>query len=121
MLHRSLTLSFFALAATLAGPAIAAIGEPVEDCIDLSQDRSLRHNGAQFLYVRDGAEHYRLSFRGGRCDPMTMTSKIALSTDATVNRVCPGTARLKARGESCLVTGIEKISAEDHARRLRRR
>lgn len=121
MIQTTLKICLFALAATLAAPASASLGEPVEDCVDLGEARSLRHNGAQFLYVRDGADHYRLSFRDGRCDPMTMTSKLDLVTDGASNRICPSGTRLKARGRNCMVSGIERISDDDYARRLRRR
>ena len=37
----------------------------LEDCIDLGNDAALRHNGAQFLYVRNGGDHYRVAFERG--------------------------------------------------------
>jgi hypothetical protein len=119
MPSRSIVSCLFALGIAAALPVVAS--ESVTDCVDLGADRSLRHNGAQFLYVRDGDAHYRFGFRDGRCNAMTMTSKLSIASDGTENRVCPGSAKLKAKGLSCLVTAIEKISAEDYARRLRRR
>jgi hypothetical protein len=109
-----------ALGIALSLPAAAA-PEAIDGCVDLGADRTLRHNGAQFLYVRDGEQHYRFGFRDGRCNAMTMTSKLKIATDGKENRVCPGTARLKAKGLTCLVTVAETISAEDYERRLRRR
>ena len=121
MNQRSTTVGLILLGLSVAGPTLASVGEPVQDCIELTPERSLRHNGAQFLYVRDGADHYRLSFRDGRCNAMTMTSKLDLVTGEAENRVCPEGSRVKARGQTCRVTGIERISEDDYARKLRRR
>jgi hypothetical protein len=121
MFQRSITFGLILLGVSVAGTALASAGEPVQECVDLTPERSLRHNGAQFLYVRDGEEHYRLSFRDGRCNVMTMTSKLDLVTGEAENRVCPEGSRVKARGQSCRVTGIERISEQDYARKLRRR
>jgi hypothetical protein len=121
MLHRCPFASVVVFAAILSAPAGASPGAYSEDCIELGSDLSLRHNGAQFLLLRDGTEHYRLAFRDGNCNAMTLTSKLSLVTGEHSDRVCAGSTKLKAKGRSCLVSRVEKISGDDFARHLRRR
>jgi hypothetical protein len=121
MLREPMLAAVIAACALCASPALASNESAIEECIELGADRALRHNGAQFLYVRDGAEHYRVGFSRGKCNPMTTTSKLSLVTDGTEGRLCPTGTSLRARGISCEVNRVERISGEVYAKRLRRR
>lgn len=103
-------------AATLSQPA-AARSQKVEGCVELGEGFSLQRTGSQYLYLIDGADHYKVSFQGGRCDAMAMTSKLELSTG---NRVCASETYLKAKNRDCRVQKVEQIDAEDFEAALRR-
>lgn len=121
MHRRPLLVAAFLAATAVALPASASTEGPLQDCVDLGADRALRHNGAQFLYVRDGQDHYRVAFARGACNPMTTTSKLSLVTEGSVDRLCPVGTAVRARGINCEVSRVERISGETYAKRLRRR
>jgi hypothetical protein len=122
MLREPMLAAMIAAAGALcASPVQASDDSAIEECVDLGTDRALRHNGAQFLYVRDGADHYRVGFSRGKCNPMTTTSKLSLVTEGTDGRLCPTGTSLRVRGISCEVNRVERISGEVYAKRLRRR
>ena len=121
MIQRTMRLLALALATVASFGAGAASHEKVGECVDLSDARSLKRGGSQYLYIADGAEHYRLSFAGGECGDMRSTSRLTLKTGDTDNRICPKDTRLVANGRTCKVSGIEKLPAEDFARLTRKR
>jgi hypothetical protein len=104
-----------------AGAVQAAAHEKLTECVDLSEARSFKRGGSQYLYISDGGEHYRVSFASGDCGEMHGTRRLALQTGDRVNRVCPQDSKLVADGASCRVGGIEKLSAEDYQRLTRKR
>jgi hypothetical protein len=121
MFQRTMRNLALALATVASFGASAATHEKVGECIDLSDARSFKRGGSQYLYIADGAEHYRLSFTGGDCGEMRNTSKLTLRTGDSENRICPKDTKLVANGLSCKVSGIEKLPAEDYARLTRKR
>lgn len=122
MFHHATKFAFLALAGlACAGAAHAAKHEKVTDCVDLSESRSFKRAGTQHLYIADGGQHYRLSFRDNACGPMRNTSKLELRTGDTTNRMCPEDTRLRANGHTCRVSGIERLTAEDYQRLTRKR
>lgn len=121
MIQRTMRHLALALAAAASFGASAATHEKVADCVDLSDARSLKRGGSQYLYIADGAEHYRLSFVGGDCGDMRSTSKLTLKTGDDVNRICPKDTKLVANGRVCKVNAIEKLDAEDFARLTKKR
>ena len=62
MIQRTMRHLILALAAVASFGASAGTHEKVGDCVDLSDARSFKRGGSQYLYIADGAEHYRLSF-----------------------------------------------------------
>ena len=121
MIQRTMRHLALALATVASFGASAATHEKVADCVDLSDARSFKRGGSQYLYIADGAEHYRLSFAGGDCGDMRNTSKLSLKTGDADNRICPKDTRLVANGRTCKVSTIEKLPAEDFARLTRKR
>lgn len=121
MFHKTIRALAFALAAAASVGASAAQHEKITDCVDLSDARSFKRGGSQYLYIADGSEHYRVSFAGGECGEMRSTAQLSLKTGDTANRVCPKDSKLWANGLSCKVNGIEKLGADDYARLTRKR
>ena len=121
MFQRTMQTLVLVLGAFAACGAQAAQHEKVTDCVELSDARSFKRGGSQYLYIADGGEHYRVSFAGGDCGEMRNTSKLALRTGDQVNRVCPKDSKLVANGIACKVNGIEKLTAEDFQRLTRKR
>lgn len=121
MIQRTMRHLALALATIASFGASAATHEKVSECVDLSDARSLKRGGSQYLYIADGAEHYRLSFAGGDCGDMRSTSRLVLKTGDTANRICPKDTKLVANGRTCKVSTIEKLPAEDFARLTRKR
>ena len=121
MFQRTMQTLALVLGAFAAGGAQAAQHEKVTDCIDLSDARSFKRGGSQYLYIADGTEHYRVSFAGGACGEMRSTSQLSLKTGDQLNRMCPKDSKLVANGLACKVNGIEKLSAEDYQRLTRKR
>jgi hypothetical protein len=121
MILRTMRHLTLAVATVASVGASAASHEKVTDCVDLSDARSLKRGGSQYLYVADGAEHYRLSFAGGDCGEMRSTSKLTLKTGDDINRICPKAGRLVANGHVCKVNTIEKLDADSYARLTRKR
>jgi hypothetical protein len=119
MTQRTMCAILLAVGATLSVSANAA-NQKLSECVDLSEARSLKRAGAQYLYVADGSEHYRLSFAGGSCGQMTVTSKLSLKTGDDENRICPSDTKLVANGHNCRVSGVELLAQEDFARLTRR-
>lgn len=116
-----LMLSVLALGASLPLAASAAQGETIDTCVELSASHSLHRTGSQFLYVKDGSDHYRLSFTGGACGDMAVTNKFRIDTGGANDRICPGETRVVARGRHCQVHAVRRIEGDDFARLTRKR
>lgn len=116
-----LMLSLLALGAAAPLAASAAQGEAVDTCIELSPSHTLHRTGSQFLYVKDGSDHYRLAFTGGACGDMAVTNKFKIDTAGSNDRICPGETRVIARGRHCEVRAVRRIDGDDFARLTRKR
>ena len=120
MFQRTMHAFALALVATSFG-AQAAQHERVTECVDLSDAHHFKRGGSQYLYIADGADHYRVSFANGECGEMRNTAKLGFKTGDTADRVCPKGTNLWANGLSCRVNGIHKLSEEDYQRLTRKR
>ena len=121
MIQRTMRHLALALAAVASFGASAASHEKLDECVELSEARSFKRGGSQYLYIADGAEHYRLSFVGGDCGDMRNTSKLSLKTGDATNRICPKDTKLVANGRTCKVSSIEKLDADVYARLTKKR
>lgn len=121
MTRHLLLATLLASGATFSLPAAALKGEQVDQCLELEAGHVLRRSGSQFLYVKNGADHYRVSFVSGQCGQLAVSSKFHVDTDGARDRICPEDTRVMTRGGSCAVGGIQRIEGDDYARLTRRR
>lgn len=121
MFQRTMQMLALALGTLATFGAQAAKHEKVTHCIELSEARSFKRTGPQFLYVSDAGQHYRVSFAGGECGEMRGASRLDFKTGEASGRICPKGSKLWANGPLCKVSGIEKLSAEDYQRLTRKR
>ena len=92
-----------AAAASFAPAAFAAKGEPVTDCVDLGDDQEIvRAGGGQQFFLRNGNEHYRVSFQHS-CDSILTTPRVDISTQGQANRLCAADTRVKTKRDTCRV------------------
>jgi len=107
------------VAAMLAGSAFAANAADntvVKDCIDLGSDQEIvRSGGAQSFALRDGGDHYLVSFKGN-CSSLATARKISIvDQEGTANRLCPQHTKVKTDRDNCSVGQVQAIDAEDFA------
>lgn len=109
------------LALTLAVAPIAAFaGEAVTDCVDLGDDQEIvRAGGGQQFFLRNGNEHYRVSFQHS-CDSILTTPRVDISTQGQANRLCAADTRVKTKRDTCRVASVETMTAEEFATRKKR-
>jgi len=105
-----------ALAAACA-PALAA--EPLQDCVDLSAEHSVRRAGDNAVAIRDGERFYRAQTRNG-CSDLSYSGKLAVSTDQQDARLCPQGSKLTTERDYCNISRVEKIDAQAYKRYTRR-
>ncbi|HVI26641.1 MAG TPA: hypothetical protein VM576_10720 [Xanthomonadaceae bacterium] len=105
----------------LAGAACAADGakQPLSDCTDIAPQHEAFRFGTQYLFVKDGDAHYRLSFGSG-CGALTTATQVTVQTDGQANRLCPKNTRVETRSGICSARQIDLISAESYARYQRK-
>ena len=115
-----LSLATAGLLILTAGGAMAADGPALADCVDLGGNQQIVRagNGDQF-FLKDGDNHYRIGLGRG-CGGLAVASRIELSTDGTVNRLCPSGSKVKTNREICPVNQVSTISAEEFKRRQAR-
>ena len=98
-------------------------GEPITDCVTIGQDHQiLRTGGPQSVLLKDGDSHYRVSLQN-TCDSLAIASRIEIASEGQANRLCPTGSVLKTNRDSCRVSKVTTISAEEFAikqRRMRR-
>ena len=109
------------LALTLAVAPIAAFaGEAVTDCVDLGDDQEIvRAGGGQQFFLRNGNEHYRVSFQHS-CDSILTTPRVDISTQGQANRLCAADTRVKTKRDTYRVASVETMTAEEFASRKKR-
>jgi hypothetical protein len=109
---------------TLPGIAARSLEPPYEkriDFVDLSDARSFKRAGSQYLYAADGSEHYRVSFVGGACGAMHNTNQLSLESGDQANRARPDDSKPIAKNQACRINGIEKLGTDDYQRLTRKR
>lgn len=117
------TASLFAiaLAAAAVTPAFAADKDDatLSDCVTLSDGYNTTRFGSQFLLVKNGDEHYKVSFNGNQCAVLSTTTTPSIKTGGEANKLCPKgtsiTGRNGGRQESCRVRSVETITADKFA------
>ena len=105
-----------ALALCAASTQAMAASDPLADCVDLAANRQAVRSGTQFLAIKDGENYYRVGFSGGDCPALAMTASVRITTDGTANRLCPQKSQVQAHRDSCTVTKVDLIDADDFAR-----
>ena len=116
------TLLGAALLATAALPAVAAAdGEPLADCVQLSDGhKGSRAAGNTQLLLKDGRSHYRVSFEG-RCNTLARNRAVFIETAGEHNRLCPRGTMVTAQADSCSASAVERIDAQTYERQLHER
>ncbi|HZF96675.1 MAG TPA: hypothetical protein VEY92_00235 [Pseudoxanthomonas sp.] len=95
-------------------------GEPITDCVTIGQDHQiLRTGGPQSILLKDGDSHYRVSLQN-TCDSLAIASRIDITTEGQANRLCPAGSVLETNRDSCRVSKVATISAEEFATKQRR-
>ena len=105
----------------LAGVACAADStkQPLSECTDISAQHEAFRFGTQYLFVKDGDAHYRLSFGNG-CGALTTATQVTIQADGQANRLCPKSTRVETRAGVCSARQIDRIGAESYARYQRK-
>ncbi|WP_242107603.1 hypothetical protein [Luteimonas aquatica] len=101
-----------------AGSALAASADE-SGCVALGQTRAVSAFGTQHALVRDNDAYYKLGFRGGGCDALTLASRVEVSTPD--GRLCPKSSVVTTKRGSCEVMKIESIDQKTYERLRRRR
>ncbi len=106
---------------SLASTAFAAsASESIPDCVDLGNDQEIvRNSGGQQIFLRDSQNHYRIGFTHN-CGSVMVTPSIAISTDGQQNRLCPSGSKVRTKRDTCDISAVEIITAEDFAKRKKR-
>lgn len=104
------------LALCAASTQAMAASDPLADCVDLAADRQAVRSGTQFLAIKDGENYYRVGFSNGSCDALAVSTSVRITTDGANNRLCPQKSQVQTHRDSCAVTKVEHIDAEDYAR-----
>ncbi|KAF1709799.1 hypothetical protein CSC70_08865 [Pseudoxanthomonas kalamensis DSM 18571] len=94
---------------------------PLEGCATLGDGQQIvRGSGnGKRIYVRDGEDHYQLTFRNG-CSAAVLASKISISTDGQANKLCSEATKVKADRQTCRVSEVTRISPEEFDRQKKR-
>ena len=112
---RLIAFALIAAATTAAQAAPATTpATPLASCVDLAPGHESFHFGSQYLLVRDGEHHYRVSF-GGDCDAL-LHGQVDISTSGTANQLCPDSTRVSARTYVCQVRSVDEIDAAAYDR-----
>ena len=111
-------------AALLAGATFAASAKEdaslLTACVDLGSNQEIVRNGSpgKFL-LRDGDAHYLVDLRG-TCSSITTSPTLTISTDGTVNRLCPEGSKVKTKRDICGVESVRSIDPDEFADRSKR-
>lgn len=113
-------LCIAALFAGTASAAVAAENTLLTDCVDLGADQEIvRAGGSQNFLLRDGDSHYLVSLRND-CGSLATTSRIAITTNGTSDRLCAKGSKIKTSRDICQISKVESIDAEQFAARKKR-
>ena len=109
------------LAMALAMAPIAAFaGDAITECVDLGDDQEIvRAGGGQQFFLRNGSDHYRVSFQHS-CDSILTTPRVDISTQGQANRLCAADTRVKTKRDTCRVASVESMTADEFAVRKKR-
>jgi len=109
------------LAMALATVPIAAFaGDAITECVDLGGDQEIvRAGGGQHFFLRNGSDHYRVSFQHS-CDSILTTPRVDISTQGQANRLCAADTRVKTKRDTCRVASVESMTADEFAVRKKR-
>ena len=109
------------LAMALASAPIAAFaGDAITECVDLGDDQEIvRAGGGQQFFLRNGSDHYRVSFQHS-CDSILTTPRVDISTQGQTNRLCAADTRVKTKRDTCRVGSVETMTADEFAVRKKR-
>jgi hypothetical protein len=119
MNSRRPTHFLFALALAIA-PSAAFAGEAITDCVELGSDQEIvRAGGSQQFLLRNGSDHYRVSFAHG-CDSIRTTPRIDISAEDQANRLCPTGTRVKTSRDTCRVASVEIMTNEEFVKQKKR-
>lgn len=116
-MKRTSLLACLGLALALTGTSAIASDD---SCVSLSDQHRTSRFGTQYLLVKDGDEHFKVSFAGNQCGMLAVTPKFRIKTGGEANRLCSSGSTVSARTGSCKVNKVEAIDAEEFAR-LRRK
>lgn len=90
-----------------------------EGCYSLSDAHKTSRFGTQYLLVKDGDQHLKVSFVGNRCGLIAVSPKLRIKTGGESGRLCSSGTVVSTPTGSCRVSGVETIDAEEF-QRLRR-
>ncbi|MBT2767432.1 hypothetical protein J7J08_07250 [Stenotrophomonas sp. ISL-67] len=103
----------------LAGTAAAQTAPAGDDCVVLSSDHQIvRKNAAQSVLLRNGSDHYVVSFTNS-CGSAATSRKLDFDTPSQESQVCAGVSKLVTDSQFCSVAKIKSISAGEFASRAR--
>ena len=109
---------------TCLAAASAQAAEPTApgDCITLSADQQLVRNGAhRDVLLRNGDQHYLVRFERS-CSSAAMSPKLAFVTPGREGQLCgAGASKLRTNGQSCAISAVDPITAEEFTRKARAR
>ncbi len=113
------TLLLVAMTA-LSPLAHAQNGEKLADCVDLKPGFEMARYGSQYLFIKDGQDHYRLGF-AGNCSALTLATQFEISTEKQPNRLCPTETRVTTKRDRCNVREVRPVDAAEYERYARKR
>ncbi|WP_282259508.1 hypothetical protein [Stenotrophomonas sp. PS02301] len=109
---------------TCLAAASAQAAEPTVpgDCITLSADQQLVRNRAdRDVLLRNGAQHYLVRFERS-CSSAAMSPKLAFVTPGREGQLCgAGASNLRTNAQSCAISAVDPITAEEFTRKARAR
>jgi hypothetical protein len=95
-------------------------GDSIADCVTIGEGHQiLRTGSSQSIMLKDGDSHYQVSLQN-TCGSLAIASRIDFATDGQANRLCPAGSVLKTNHDSCRVSKVTSVSAEEFATRQRR-
>lgn len=98
---------------TLAGSAAAQTAPAAGDCLAISSDHKIvRRNAAQNVLLRNGSDHYLVSFKKS-CSSAATSRKAEFDTP----QLCAGSSQLVTDNQFCTVAKVKPITEQEFASR----
>ena len=113
-------LFFTALSALTFSAQARQEDEKLTECVDLAATYEATRSGSQYLFVKDGGDHYRLGF-GGSCSAIAMSSSVKISTKGQADRLCPASTRVITKRDMCDVREVVRVDEDEYDRHARKR